>query len=456
LSPRTLVGSCRFCVRGFTRNGRNGNGATTTSSPAANGSASSKATNGHAAKSATNGHATAPVVLGDAYLAINQLAVYGAPVDAARECVKRGEDLEVSVRRMLDIGAALVQHGGNQATLDSVRSEVDRLVETVSLTVAENLPRSVKEQLAGFREVLGAYMDAGRAESVQRQLEKIMQAGARSQRQEVTKALLDEHGPFAVFKADLDGRLKGVGELLPHVVALREQLSAAERVGAEHERGTAKGADYEQTVGETLAQSLAPFRDTVEHVGTELGSDRNRCGDYVATLNPATTGGADVRVVVECKARPRIGVRAAMTELEKAMGNREATAGLLVLDNSDGTALGGLSLRTYPGNRVVVHLDREKPEPLALEIACQLVREFASASARSQERSVDLSALESDLASLTDAVEKAKAIASGVKVARRGIQNIEDAYMRLRSDATDALAQMTRRLHETPTDVAAS
>jgi hypothetical protein len=322
-----------------TCNGRNGNGATTTSSPAANGSARSKATNGHAA---------APVVLGDAYLAINQLAVYGAPVDAARECVKRGEDLEVSVRRMLDIGAALVQHGGNQATLDSVRSEVDRLVETVSLTVAENLPRSVKEQLAGFREVLGAYMDAGRAESVQRQLEKIMQAGARSQRQEVTKALLDEHGPFAVFKADLDGRLKGVGELLPHVVALTEQLSAAERVGAEHERGTAKGADYEQTVGETLAQSLAPFRDTVEHVGTELGSDRNRCGDYVATLNPATTGGADVRVVVECKARPRIGVRAAMTELEKAMGNREATAGLLVLDNSDGTALGGLSLRTYP------------------------------------------------------------------------------------------------------------
>ncbi len=435
-------------------NGHNKNGAVTANS--------SKTKSGHApngsANGAGNGNGTAarpgkpapPVVLGDAYLAINQLAIYGAPVDAARECVERGEDLEVSVRRMLDVGAAFVQHGGNQATLDSVRSEVDRLVESVSLTVAENLPRSVKEQLAGFREVLGAYMDAGRAESVQRQLERIMQAGARSQRQEVTKALLDEHGPFAVLRADLDGRLKAVGELLPHVVALREQLSAAERVDAEHERGTAKGVDYEHVVGDTLAQALAPFRDTVEHVGTELGSDRNRCGDYVATLNPATTGGAGVRVVVECKARPRIGVRAAMTELEKAMGNREAGAGLLVLDNSEGTALGGLSLRAYPGNRVVVHLDRDKPEPLALEIACQLVRELASASARSRERSVDLSALESDLASVTDAVEKAKAIASGVKVARRGIQNIEDAYARLRSDANDALAQMARHLREAP------
>jgi hypothetical protein len=447
------------------RNGHKANSVATASSKRANEHAPTGAAR-RATSGAANGPGTAtampspaaetpavtPVILGDAYLAINQLAVYGAPVDAARECVERGEGLEVSVRRMLDIGAALVQHGGNQATLDSVRSEVDRLVETVSLTVAENLPRSVKEQLAGFHEVLGAYMDAGRAESVQRQLEKIMQAGARSQRQEVTKALLDKHGPFAVFKADLDGRLKGLGELLPHVVALREQLSAAERVEAEHERGTAKGADYEQTVGETLAQCLAPFRDAVEHVGTELGSDRNRCGDYVATLNPATTGGANVRVVVECKARPRIGVRAAMTELEKAMGNREATAGLLVLDNSDGTALGGLSLRAYPGNRVVVLLDRGKPEPLALEIACQLVRELALASARSEERSVDLSALESDLACLTDAVEKAKAIASGVKVARRGIQNIEDAYARLCTDATDALAQMGRRLREAPTD----
>ncbi|HXN37020.1 MAG TPA: hypothetical protein VN892_03200 [Solirubrobacteraceae bacterium] len=444
------------------RNGHNESGSTTTSSKTTNGHGATraakratngvtgKAANGAARTPASSSPASAPVVLGDAYLAINQLAVYGAPVDAARECVDRGEDLEVSVRRMLDVGAALVQHGGNQATLDSVRSEVDRLVDAVSVTVAENLPRSVKEQLAGFREVLGTYMDPARAESVQRQLEKIMQAGARSQRQEVTKALLDEHGPFAVLRADLDGRLKAVGELLPHVVALREQLSAAERVDAEHERGTAKGVDYEHVVGETVAAALAPFRDTVEHVATELGSDRKRRGDYVVTLNPDTTGGECVRVVVECKARPRISVRGAMTELEAAMGNREATAGLLVLDNADGTALGGLALRAYPGNRVVVHLDRAKPEPLALEVACQLVRELALASARSRERSVDLSAMESDLASLTDAVERAKAIASGVRVARRGIQNIEDAYARLRSDATDALAQMARHLREVP------
>lgn len=411
-------------------------------------------TNGHTTAQSTQAAAPikAPVVLGDAYLAIERLMVYGTPVDAARECLERGEDLEVTVRRMLDIGAALVQHGGNQATLDSAKSEVDRLLETVSQTVSENLPRSVKEQLGAFRDVLGRYMDPDRADSVQRQLEKIMQAGARSQREAVTKALLDENGPLGLFKAELSGHLKNVGDLLPHVVALKERMDAAERLEIEHERGSGKGIDYEQTVGEIIGASLAPFHDTVDRVSTELGSDRNRCGDYLAILDPDSTGGQEVRIVIECKARNKVGVRAALAELDRAMANREASAGLLVLDNAAGTALGGLPLRAYPGNRVIVLLDRERPQPLALEVACQLVRELAGAAVRAQEHAVDLGALEADIARLTEVVDKGKAIASGVKVARRGIQNIEDAYLRLRGDAVDLLAQISRRLHEVPTD----
>jgi hypothetical protein len=411
-------------------------------------------TNGHAVKPAidTATPIVAPVVLGDAYLAIERLVVYGNPVEAARECVEHGEDLEIAVRRMLDIGATLVQHGGNQATLDSVRSEVDRLVESVSQTVAENLPRSVKEQLATFGDVLGRYMDSDQANSVQRQLEKIMQAGARSQREEVTKALLAKDGPLALFKAELEGPLKAVGDLLPHVVALNERLDATERLGIEHERGTAKGIDYEQAVGEVIVASLAPHRDTVEGVGTELGADRNKCGDYLATLDPDSTGGKAVRIVVECKARKNIGVRASLAELDRAMANREANAGLLVLDNADGTALGGLPLRAYPGNRVIVLLDRDNPQPLALEIACQLVRELALATTRAQERTVDLGALDADLARLTEVIDKGKAIATGIKGARSSIQKIEEAYQRLRDDATDLLAQMSSQLRQAPTD----
>lgn len=411
-------------------------------------------TNGHATKPANNPAAPikTPVVLGDAYLAIERLMVYGNPVEAARECVERGEDLEIAVRRMLDIGATLVQHGGNQATLDSVRSEVDRLVESVSQTVAENLPRSVKEQLAAFGDVLGRYMDADQATSVQRQLEKIMQAGARSQREEVAKALLAKDGPLALFKTELEGPLKALGDLLPHVVALNERLDASARLGVEHERGTAKGIDYEQAVGEAIVISLSPHRDTIEGVGTELGADRNKCGDYLATLDPGSTGGKEVRIVIECKARKNIGVRAALAELDRAMANREADAGLLVLDNANGTALGGLPLRVYPGNRVIVLLDRDNPEPLALEIACQLVRALALTTIRTHERMVDVGALDADIARLTEVIEKGKAIVTGVKVARRGIQNIEDAYQRLRGDATDLLTQMSRRLRETSTD----
>lgn len=407
-------------------------------------------TNGHpAAASEPAQVAVAPAVtLGDGYLTIEGLTVHGTPVDAARVCAECGENLEVAVRQMLEIGATVVLHGGNQATIDAARSEVDRLLQAVTQTVTENLPRTVNEQLGAFRQVLGQYMDAERADSVQRQLEKILRDGAGAQRQELTKALLDERGPLGLLKAELSGPLKSVHELVPHVVALKERLDAAERIGGERERGTSKGIDYEAAVGDILAAGLAPFHDTVDRVGTELGADRNRCGDYLVFVNPDSTGGREASVVVECKARSKVGVRAALNELDRAMANREASAGLMVVDDAAGTALGGQPLRVYPGNRVIVLLDREKPEPLALEIACQLVRELAVATLRVQERAVNLGALETDIARLTDVVEQSKAIAGGVKVARRGIQTIEESYLRLRGDASELLAQISRRLCE--------
>jgi hypothetical protein len=43
---------------------------------------------------------------------------------------------------------------------------------------------------------------------------------------------------------------------------------------------------------------------------------------------------------------------------------------------------------------------------------------------------------------------KGKGIATGVKVACRGIQDIENTYVRLRTDAADVLGQISRRLRE--------
>ena len=101
-----------------------------------------------------------------------------------------------------------------------------------------------------------------------------------------------------MFKAELDGPLKAVGDLLPHVVALNERLDATERLGIEHERGTGKGIDYEQAVGEFIVASLAPHRDTVEGVGTELGADRDSAATTwrASTPTPRRQGG---RIVVE-------------------------------------------------------------------------------------------------------------------------------------------------------------
>ena len=70
---------------------------------------------------------------------------------------------------------------------------------------------------------------------------------------------------------------------------------------------------------------------------------------------------------MRCKARENIGVRAALAELDRAMAKSRGERRSLVLDNANGTALGGLPLRAYSGNRVIACLDPDNPEPLALE-----------------------------------------------------------------------------------------
>ena len=86
----------------------------------------------------------------------------------------------------------------------------------------------------------------------------------------------------------------------------------------------------------------------MEPTGSALGVDGNKCGDHVVTLNVAETRGREVRIVFEDKARS-VSIRAALSELERAMSNREAEVGVMVFASSDTSPLKGRSLRMYPG-----------------------------------------------------------------------------------------------------------
>src|SRR5439155_11009587 len=89
---------------------------------------------------------------------------------------------------------------------------------------------------------------------------------------------------------------------------LNDRLTAIEAAGAaratERAKSSAKGGDFEDLLEGMLADLARGAGDIVDRTADEAGAlARSKKGDFVLTLNPGLTRGADVRVVVEAKDR---------------------------------------------------------------------------------------------------------------------------------------------------------
>jgi hypothetical protein len=387
---------------------------------------------------AINAEDPAVVSIDDSRLTINHLVLTGTPMQVAIEHHDRGGNLETIVRQMLDMGATIIQHGASQASVDAVSSQVTRLIEAITNVTAEQLPKTIETQLEAIRAVLAEHFDPEEADSIQQQLKATFTAQNAAEQTALRNALLDDTGPLGIVKAELSTLLKTIlsnqGEVGKQLAAISEQLIAAEQLRDEHQRGSAHGLEYQDQIATVLEWIHAPLEDTVVDVGTELGTERNKAGDHLIHLNPEVTLGRDLRIVVESKAQS-LGVRAALNELERAMANRQAQAGVLVFASAELAPLRGRSLRAYSGNRFIAVCDRDDPDPLALEAACQLARTLTLATQLEGSDAVDVEQLSQQLERLTSVVDEGRSITRGVNAARKGIDTVEAGYETLRSKA---------------------
>ena len=110
---------------------------------------------------------------------------------------------------------------------------------------------------------------------------------------------------------------------------LNERLAAIEAAaaarGAERARSAAKGADFEDLLEAMLADFARGAGDLLDRTGSARRAARSapRRATSSLTIDPARTGGTDVRIVVEAKDRQMSG-RAIREELREAKENRAA------------------------------------------------------------------------------------------------------------------------------------
>ena len=145
----------------------------------------------------------------------------------------------------------------------------------------------------------------------------------------------------------------GIGGALGRIeTMLREQnaLLAANRAAAsEYERISAKGLDYEELVAQVIADIAVVHGDRAERSGADAGlrfvarSDLAKRGDVTVWL------GDDPAVVVEVKDSARVTATVMQRELDAAMENRGARAGIAVISTNRSSLMCGqplISLRT--------------------------------------------------------------------------------------------------------------
>jgi hypothetical protein len=171
-----------------------------------------------------------------------------------------------------------------------------------------------------------------------------------------------------------------VARIEEQLSALTGAVAASQATAAERRRGAAKGADYETLVAMQVAAIAAVFGDVAEQTGARprvmlAEKARAKRGDITVTVS------ASVRIVVEAMDRQasELSQATVVAELRAALANRNAQAAIAVLAGAGTALMCGQPLQLLGPELWAVVLERDAPDPLALQVAYRLARAHVTA-----------------------------------------------------------------------------
>jgi hypothetical protein len=327
----------------------------------------------------------------------------------------------------LRIGLIALQDAGVTVNVDAVRSEFERMLrqaeqvneraataleQTLRANFADGdgrLPRTLEKFLGdrgALRSMVDELFDEKKRDSaigrIGSMLERYFDGDASK-----LAMLLDPtrlNSPMHQFRQEIAAGFKGLEERLVAIEA------AAAARGAERARSAAKGADFEDLLGDLLAVIARGAGDLLDRTSVEAGAlIKSKKGDFVLTLDSGVTRGCDLRVVIEAKDRP-MSMRAMRDELREARENRGAAVAVAVFTPAHAPA--GVAPFSLVGGDVYCVIDPEAPEPATLEAAIRLARLLALATLAEREVSVDAVAIGAALTAIREQLEVVRQLKS--------------------------------------------
>lgn len=362
------------------------------------------------------------------------------PALAAVLAQREPADRPAVVERALKVGLLAIQDVAVSMDVDLVRDEFEKLVqaseqsqqratEALDQVLRSNfadgdgrLPRTL-EKFLGDRGQLRAFVaelfDESKRDSAIGRMRTLLGQYFDGDASKLA-LLLDptrQHSPMHQFRDEIAAGFERLNERLTAIEA------AAAARGAERAKSAAKGGDFEDVLARLLGEISRGTGDLLDRTGDEIGEVlRSKKGDFVITMNPERTGGADLRIVVEAKDRT-MSTRSIRDELREAKENRAATVGLVVF--SPLHAPSGIAPFDVRAGDVYCVIDPAAPDPATLDAAVRLARLLALATLREVEADVDAEAIRAALAAVRaelDALKGIKATLTSIANSATGVQ----------------------------------
>jgi hypothetical protein len=405
-------------------------------------------------------------VRGDRILVERLVLTDGALAAALAE--RDEADRPAIVERALRIGLIALQDAATSVDTDLVRREFEKLVaqtaaanEQAARAVEEvlrtnfadgdgRLPRTL-ERFLGNRGALATFVnelfDETKRDSAIGRMRGLLGTYFDGDASKLAQ-LLDPTrlgSPLHQFRQEVSEGFRGIHERLAAIEAASRARSE------ERSRSAAKGGDFEDLLEGLLGDLARGAGDLLDRTGTEAGAIvGSKKGDFVLTLDPRLTRGADVRIVVEAKDRT-MSPRAMRDELREARENRGATIAIAAW--SVRHAPTGVAPFTVSGDDVHVVIDPESPDPAYLEAAVRLARLLAIAHLGERDVDMDAEAISRALTGVREQLEAirglktqltsmagvAKSVSEGLDTMRTGIlARVAEAETELRAAAAAA------------------
>ena len=366
------------------------------------------------------------------------------------------EDRPAFVERALRIGLTALQDASLTIDVDIVRDEFEKLLrssEQANVKAAEaldavlrsnfadgdgRLPRTLEKFLGdrgALRTFVGELFDETKRDSAIGRMRTLLGTYFDGDASKLA-LLLDptrQNSPMHQFRAEVASGFERLHERLTAIEA------AASARGAERARSAAKGGDFEDILEPMLAEIARGSGDLVDRTAAEAGEVlRSKKGDFVVTVDPSLTGGADVRIVVEAKDRPMSG-RAMRDELREAKENRAASVGVVVFSPSHAPA--GIAPFDVRAGDVYCVVDPAAPDRSTLEAALRLARLLALAGLREVAAEVDVEAVRAAMTGVRAELEALKGIKSTLTSIANGAVGVQAALDRLREAVIARVAE---------------